>query len=182
MLDCARTLPFAEALAVADSALRRRACEREELISRARTLRGAGSARVRRVLQLADERADNPMESVLRAVVAATGVGGFEPQLQVDEGGLLARVDLGDRRRRIALEADSFTFHGTRAALDHDCRRYSDMVAADWSVLRFSYEQVMFDHSWVASRVTALALLADARLARRHHPRGGRIHSREMRR
>lgn len=166
VLDCARGLPFADALTIADSALRTRACESDELRSRAAALRGAGSATVRRVVWAADGRADNPMESVLRAVVLGTGVGGFEPQLQIEEDGLLARVDLGDRRRRIALEADSYTFHGTRAALDRDCRRYSDLVAADWSVLRFSWEQVMFDRDWVAARVTALASLADARRAR----------------
>ena len=41
------------------------------------------------------------------------------------------------------LEADSFEFHGERAALSRDCERYDELVARDWLVLRFTWEQVM---------------------------------------
>lgn len=126
----------------------------------------------------ADGRAANPLESVLRAVVIGTGMGGFEPQVPVAVGlgghPSVARVGLGDRRRRIALEADSFTFHGTRQALDRYCRRYSDLVAAGWTVLRFSYEQVMFDRTWVADTVAAVAAAADARPERDRRTPGRR--------
>jgi hypothetical protein len=59
------------------------------------------------------------------------------------------RADLADRRRRIVVEADSFEWHGNRAALRRDCRRYDELVRAGWVVLRFSWEDVMFDSSWV---------------------------------
>ncbi len=62
-------------------------------------------------------------------------------------------VDLGDPERRIALEADSFEWHGGRVALDRDCRRYDELVRSGWLVLRFSWEQVMFDRGWVADVV-----------------------------
>lgn len=52
--------------------------------------------------------------------------------------------DLADVRLEIALEADSFEWHGDRAALHRDARRYNALVAAGWLVLRFSWEEVMF--------------------------------------
>ena len=74
VIDCARLLPFDEALAVADSALRSGLVTREELD--AIDVRGAGAAAVRRVLRHADARAANPFESVLRALCLEAGLGG----------------------------------------------------------------------------------------------------------
>ena len=41
------------------------------------------------------------------------------------------------------IEADSYTYHGTRGAFRDDCDRYDDLVAAGWTVLRFTWEHVM---------------------------------------
>jgi very-short-patch-repair endonuclease len=51
--------------------------------------------------------------------------------------------DLADRRRRLVLEGDSYTHHGTRAAFSKDCDRYNALVADGWTVLRFTWEHVM---------------------------------------
>jgi very-short-patch-repair endonuclease len=72
------------------------------------------------------------------------------------------RVDLGDGRRRIALEADSFAHHGHRSALRSDCRRYDELVRAGWAVLRFSWEDVMFHEAWVAAVVADVCVLRAA--------------------
>ena len=140
--DCLRTLPFDEALAVADSALRD-GFGRSELLRLAEDLRGPGAARARRVAGFADARAANPFESVLRAI--ARGVEGLEVEAQVEiwEPAFLGRVDLADRQRRIVLEADSFAWHGGRQQLASDCRRYNRLVVHGWTVLRFSWEDVM---------------------------------------
>ena len=56
-----------------------------------------------------------------------------------------------DEDRRLVLEADSFEWHGKRAALRRDCRRYNAIVAAGWVLLRFSWEDVMHDPDYVRS-------------------------------
>jgi hypothetical protein len=123
VLDCAATLPFDHALAIADSALRRTLVGADELLDAAVRCRGPGRARRLLVIAAADGRADNPFESVLRAIVLRSGVRTFSPQLLIQDGPWRVRVDLGDPRRRIALEADSFAHHGTRDALQRDGRR-----------------------------------------------------------
>lgn len=158
VLDCARTLPFPEALAVADSALRRTLVSTDELVRAAGQLRGPGRRRIQRVVEAADGRAANPFESTLRAVVIEAGLTGFEPQVPI-RGHVFARVDLGHPELRIALEADSFAFHGSREALSKDCQRYDELVRMGWLVLRFSWEQVMFEGDWVASVVRDVVAL-----------------------
>ncbi len=69
VVDCARRLPFDEALAVADSALRGLDVTSEELRRSTRHLRGPGAPQARRVARHATDLAANPFESVLRAIV-----------------------------------------------------------------------------------------------------------------
>ncbi len=154
---CGRRLPFDEALAIADSALRDGFAP-PELIRLADAARGPGSARLRRVAACADGRSDNPFESVLRAI--ALEVPGLDVEPQVRIRGRLAldvRPDLVDRRLRIVLEADSFEWHGERKALRRDARRYDLLVVNGWLVLRFAWEDVMHDREWVRSVIQAAA-------------------------
>ncbi len=55
----------------------------------------------------------------------------------------LGRPDLVDERLGIILEADSFAWHGSRAALRRDAKRYDEFVVRGWLVLRFAWEDVM---------------------------------------
>jgi very-short-patch-repair endonuclease len=64
--------------------------------------------------------------------------------------------DLVDEDLRGVLEADSFEWHGGRAALRRDARRYNDLVVDGWLVLRFAWEDVMFDQSYVRSILVSL--------------------------
>ena len=148
VVDCARALPFDEALAVGDSALRTRAVTRTELAGAAASARGPGSRRVRRVLAHADGRAANPFESVLRALTIEEGYD-LTPQLQLADSGLFAVVDLGSEVLRLAVEADGFEHHGTRHGLLRDCRRHCELAVFGWSSLRFAFEDVMYQQAWV---------------------------------
>lgn len=146
VLDCARHLPFDEALAIADSALRSGAVTGVELD--AVQVRGAGAAAVRRVLRHADAHAANPFESVLRALSIEEGLA-VVAQQPVDLRTGTVHPDLVCRARRVALEADSWSFHATRKAHKHDCARYNLLVLHGWQVYRFTWEQVMHEPAYV---------------------------------
>jgi len=154
LVDCLRNLPFEEALAVADSALRHGFSPRL-LVGLAAGARGPGSAQMRRVAELASKEKANPFESGLHAIAA--GVPGLHvrPQVAIYELRFLGRPDLVDERLGIALEADSFEWHGGRAALARDARRYDELVVRGWLVLRFAWEHVMFEPTWVRSVLMA---------------------------
>ncbi|MBB6629871.1 DUF559 domain-containing protein [Nocardioides sp. KIGAM211] len=147
-LDCARRLPFDEALAVVDSALRSGRVTRAGLDALADSVRGAGAAAVRRVLEAADGRAANPFESVLRGACVEAGLG-VVPQQRIALATGEVRPDLVCRGRRVVLEADSWTWHTGKEAHTRDCARYNALVLAGWRVLRFTWEQVMLQPAYV---------------------------------
>lgn len=155
VLDLARHRPFGTALAAAACALRKRLFLPGDLAAGARGLRGPGCTQARRVAEHADARAASVLESALRAIMIEAGIASFEPQVEIHGDGFFARVDLGHRGRRIALEADSFEHHGHRAALARDCRRYTELTTRGWLVLRFPWEQVMFEPEWVVAMIRA---------------------------
>jgi very-short-patch-repair endonuclease len=154
VVDCARLLPFDEALAIADSALR------SGLVTRAEfeevDVRGAGAAAVRRVVRYADARAANPFESVLRALCVEAGLA-VEPQGEVVLGRDVIHPDLVCRDRHLVVEGDSWTWHATRKGHSQDCARYNLLAVHEWSVLRFTGEQVMLDQAYVRWVLTQLA-------------------------
>ncbi|WP_406050078.1 DUF559 domain-containing protein [Kribbella sp. NBC_00889] len=153
VLDCIRALPLAEALAVADSALRAGGVDQDEILDAAAKLRGPHRCRVQQVVALADGRAESVLESALRALLIQAGIDGFVPQLVVQDDEFSARLDLAHPGLRIGLEADGFEHHGTRRALVRDCRRHVNLAVRGWRILRFSWEDVMYDGEWVVGAV-----------------------------
>jgi very-short-patch-repair endonuclease len=153
VVDCARILPFGEALAVADAALASGLMRRVELETATTAMRGPGRPNARKVAAAATGASASFLESMLRALLSEAGIEGFEPQLLITSGTFRARVDLGHRAARIVLEAEGYAFHGSSSDFSADCRRYDELVAAGWLVLRFTYHQVVSDSAWVVATV-----------------------------
>ena len=151
VVDCARTLPFDEALAVADSALRHGAVSRADLLRLAGEVRTTGRRSVLRVVREASGLAANPFESVLRAISLDVLGLDLRPQVVVEGRGWRGRPDLVDERLGLVVEAESFEFHGQRRALRRDCERYTALVLLGWTVVRFAWEHVMFDPAYVSA-------------------------------
>ncbi|GAA6526967.1 hypothetical protein IDVR_27640 [Intrasporangium sp. DVR] len=152
VVDCCIDLPFDEALAVFDSALR--GGLRKHLVTDAALKLGpVNQRRVLAVARVASAKAANPFESVLRAIAIEAGGSHFVPQHRIRYDDFYARVDLADDELQIVLEAESFEFHGDKASLKRDCVRYTELAARDWLVLRFTWDQVMFQQDWVRQRI-----------------------------
>lgn len=171
VVDCARTLPFDEALAVADSALRHGHVRRAQLVAAAEAVPTTGRRAALRVAREADGRAANPFESVLRAIALEVRGLTLEPQVTIRAPGFVGRPDLVDRRRRLVVEADSFGFHASRAALRRDCRRYTALTLLGWRVVRFAWEDVMFEAAYVRDCLDQLASVPVGRAAQRRTDR-----------
>lgn len=150
VIDCAKVMPFDEALAIADSALRYDEVSSRELVSLAERVPTTGRAQCLRVAREADGRAHNPFESVLRAISLEVPGLRLEPQEVLVFGGKRMQPDLLDRNRRLVVEADSFGFHSDRAALKRDCERYNLLARHERTVLRFTWEHVMYAPEYVA--------------------------------
>jgi very-short-patch-repair endonuclease len=166
VVDCLRWLPEDAALAVADSALRSRRIGKEELIASVERSPHVGRPRALRLAHLADRRAANPFESVLRWI--ASTVPGLEIEAQGDVDGI-GKGDVVDRRLRLVLEAESHEFHTEKVAFRRDCRRYTAMVRAGWRVIRFVWEDVMNKPDYVREVLADLVAFGPATY-RSHSP------------
>ena len=156
VIDCARRLPFDEALAVADSALRDGRVTKSELARAASGVRGRAAAQCRRVAAEATAKAANPFESVLRAIALEFPFD-LAPQAPVVVDGQTHFPDLVDAGRGFVLEADSWRFHASQQGHARDCRRYNALVLAGWVVLRFTWDQVMHSPDYVREVLAGLA-------------------------
>lgn len=107
--------------------------------------------------------AANPFESGLRQIALRVPGLNVVPQVTIREPQLQVRPDLVDLELRVVLEADSFEWHGGRRALAEDARRYNVLVVNGWLVLRFSWEDVMFDPDYVREVLVAVVALARMR-------------------
>ena len=140
-------LPDDEALTVADSALRHG--EHATLRRVLAQVQGAGSAKVRRIGLQADARAANPFESVTRAICLQVPGLDVTPQLVLSTDHYWACPDLVDRERRLVVECESYEWHGNRKGVLKDIRRYTLLSADGWTVLRFTWDDVMLRPDWV---------------------------------
>ena len=137
VVDCARELPLREAVVICDTALRR-GLDLQALCAAAQAARGHGAAQVRRVVELADARAESPLESCLRLLVTELAAS-VRAQVWINGVG---RVDLL-LDGWLVIEADGFEFHSSRSSYREDRRRTNALVAAGYEVLRFGYEDIV---------------------------------------
>ncbi len=154
VLDVATDHPFEDAVAVADSALRSGRVTHDELTAAALASPTRGRARRWRVARVADPRADNQFESVLRALALEAGLH-VVPQVSLFTGRRWVRPDLLDEKRGLALEAESFTWHGQRVQLMKDCRKYNDLALMGLTTVRFAWEHVMVERAYARSVLRA---------------------------
>ena len=166
MLDCARDLPFREALAIADSALRHGAVDAEVLEERVLLLPRNGRSRALAVVQAATPLAANPFESMLRALAGEVPGLGVSPQVLLQDRGFQGRPDLVDVQRRLVLEADSWEWHASKKGFDRDCARYNALTLRGWTVLRFTWHQVMHEPDYVLAALRAIVEGSDGRAVR----------------
>ncbi|HEY5033011.1 MAG TPA: DUF559 domain-containing protein [Actinomycetes bacterium] len=156
LLDCARYLEEPAAVVLADSALRKHQVSLPELWAEARRCAGPGSARVRRVVCLANVASESALETLARLLFAAHGL---HPKLQVvitDAHGFVARVDFLFEAERLVVEADGHAHHSDRASFQRDRQRCNALVAAGYRVLRFSWADVVGRPDHVVSLVRSL--------------------------
>ena len=169
VLDCAADLPFAEALAIADSALRS-AKDTPSLVARSQLIEGLDTVarqsrgRARRVIEAADGRSANPFESAVRALALDVPGLTVEPQVTIAVDEAEPRVDLADESLRIVIEADSYAWHSSRRAFSRDCDRYTALIADDWLVLRLTWRAVMLNPERTRRQVAAVVALREAQL------------------
>ncbi len=158
-LDLARWEPLPEAVAALDVLLARVIVGKGELGEASALCSGRGSRQIRRAVELADPRAESQPESRLRVLLVLAGLVP-EAQYAVRDaaGAFVARVDLAFVEQRVAVEYDG-AWHGAAGQFAKDRRRLNRLVAAGWTVLHVTAED-MRDPAALIARLEALLAAA----------------------
>lgn len=111
-----------------------------------------GIARLRRVVDLAEPKAESAMETRLRVVIVLAGLPRPEVQVSIrdDEGRFIGRPDLLYRLQRLAIEYDGGNH---RNRLVEDNRRQNGLIGAGFRLLRFTAADVYGAPDVVAAQV-----------------------------
>lgn len=138
LADVAASEPLGRSVPVLDAGLRHTT---RAAILTATPPRGPAVARTRLALELADQRAESPLESRLRLLLVRAGLPPDDVQHEVRERGrFLARVDLW--YEGLVIEADGFAFHSAREDYRRDRRRQRSLTRLGLGYLPFAWEDV----------------------------------------
>lgn len=156
VMDCAEVLPVPEAVTVADSALRSRRVIWSDLTEAVATRRSTASAeQARRVVRWADPRCGSVLESLLRVLLLQHGL--LVPQTQYvvrnAAGVFVGRVDFCWPAARLIVEADGHRWHDPDDARNRDRRRSNEYGRLGWTLLRFTWADVVHSPDWVVATV-----------------------------
>jgi hypothetical protein len=168
LVDCFRNLPYDEALAIGDSAVRTGDFTREEVHEIAESTKGCGRRRIICVAEDVSEKAANALESVVRAITNLVPGLKTTPQMPLEANETLTlHPDLGDPDLGVLVEAEGFANHGTREGHDSDCVRYNILTLMRWLLVRFTWWQVMSDPVYIFD--TLVGLVRVSRLGASEH-------------
>ena len=124
-----------------------------------------GTGIVRNILEsnlLTMGKEESELENRFTALTRRFALPAFSLQHEVWEGGrFVARIDAAYPELKLAVEVDGFEHHSSPDAFQHDRTRQNRLVALGWTVLRFTWHDVVKHPAEVAKTVEK----ARARLA-----------------
>jgi hypothetical protein len=163
-LDLGCRLGRRDALAALDGFMRIHGITREELEAELpRYRRRRGVVQLRRLVAIADSRAESPGESWTRLEVISAGLPAPEPQYWVYERGRkVFRLDLAYPHSRVVVEYDGREFHDSPQQRAADRRRRTWLRNRGWTVIVVDKDSFTPDAlaAWLNELRVALRLAA----------------------
>jgi hypothetical protein len=153
VVDLARSLPFAEAVAAGDAALHSGAATGDEVVEQvARAVGRPGVRQAQAVVEFLDGRSEGVGESLLRVAVAQLGYRRFELQVEIFDmaGEFVARVDMALPDFGVALEFDGRVKYlaemrdglAVEQVVLAEKRREDLIRALGWMVVRVTWDEL----------------------------------------
>lgn len=158
LVDLVARLGFENGLALVEAALRRDPTVLTELASEvARRVPRRGAAHVRRVLTVADVRSESVLESHARVLWLRARLPAPIQQAAIrSDGRFVARVDFLWEEAKLVVEVDGMAKYQEAGALRDEKRRQNELVALGYTVLRFTWSDIVGRPDYVLAQVTAM--------------------------
>lgn len=154
VVDVARNSGAKAGLVVADAALHDELVTVSQLVAAVeRAARWPGNMTARRVVRIADARAESPLESLSRLVIIDAGLPVPDLQRWVRTASGTFRVDGAWEERMVILEADGMLKYRSDDALRHEKLRQEALERAGYLVVRVTWADVMNEPGQTAWRI-----------------------------
>lgn len=117
-----------------------------------------GTALLRRLLDLrGGAHLESSLELRLHGVIGRSSLPPPKTQHEVRVGGrLLGRLDFAWPESKVGAEADGYATHGGHDAWQADRRRDNRFARAGWTILRFTWDDVVGDPAGVVTTIAAV--------------------------
>lgn len=115
-----------------------------------------GAAQLRCLAAELDEGAHSEAERLLIRLLTESGITGFLANYKVRLRHRLAEVDVAFPEFRLAIEVDGMAWHTSPKSFQEDRSRQNDLIAAGWTVLRFTWRDLRNRPEHVVAQVAAL--------------------------
>jgi len=154
VVDLTRTLPFMDAVVLADSALRLDQTSMPELLGVADSCaKWPGVSRARRAISFADKRAESALESCARVIFHERGLEPPELQVSIRGEGFAFHCDFYWARHRTIAEADGMVKYETPQRARDQIRRDRLLRDAGYKVVHFTWRELFDTPELVIARI-----------------------------
>jgi very-short-patch-repair endonuclease len=144
VFDCLRILNERLGLELLERSLQQGWVTRSSLGDQIQRHRGHhGVPRVRHLLQASAGGEHSAAERVLTGLLKRAGITGWRVNVPIsDDRGLIGVGDLVFAQQRVIIEVDGWAYHVSARTFQHDRARQNRLVAAGWTVLRFTWRDL----------------------------------------
>jgi very-short-patch-repair endonuclease len=154
LVDLIRFWPPADALEVAQRGLIRGSITLPYLAqAHARLTRHSGARQLRHVIRDLSTGARSEAEGRAMALLRGNGISGWIANHRVRAGARWYVLDLAFPAQRLAVEIDGRAFHSDPQAFQRDRHRQNDLVAAGWTILRFTWSDLVQRPDYVVQAI-----------------------------
>lgn len=159
VLDQLGVLHPRDAVTLADRAVQRSWLRAEAVAQRLKDFPGRpGNGQLRRIAARVGDGAASMTERRLHRIMRSVGVRGWVPNYQLwEQGSLVAVIDVAIPHLKVAIEVDGMAYHVDVDRFQRDRTRQNQLVDLGWTVLRFTWADVVDRPGYVARAVRRLA-------------------------
>jgi very-short-patch-repair endonuclease len=123
-----------------------------------------GNPRLRTLARVLGDGAEAESERQLHRLLRQAGIRNWRPNHTVTARGRRYRLDVALPEAMIAIEVDGMAWHLQSDRKQQDLDRQNDLVESGWTVLRFTWNDIMYRPDYVIGRIRrAIATAAGAR-------------------
>jgi very-short-patch-repair endonuclease len=157
LLDCLGWLRIGDARTLADRAKQQQWLTAADIERRLEHQPGRwGNRQLKALLTTMRDGAHSEAERRLHRLLRSAGISGWQANLAVAVAGGRYEIDVAFTSQKLAVEVDGYGSHSGREAFQRDRTKTADLAAAGWTVLRFTWADLVDRPGYVIARITSL--------------------------